>query len=168
MNPVVSFSIPTPHSILQPEVTGIYFHDTWTWVCMAWSGAGIPHSWGNPSHFYPPHLDMGWPVPRLHNSPHLSVFLLLVPLWMNVASLNPWLLDFHTAQLSDECGWYLFCGLVVIFAIVVWGWKLFFYASILTVSSKYIFLLLTKQNICQKFLYTYFINWLLSYILYAK
>ena len=33
---------------------------------------------------------------------------------MNVATLNTWLLDFHTAQISDHSGYYLFLDLVLI------------------------------------------------------
>ena len=40
--------------------------------------------------------------PRYTTSPHL------LPVWMNVASLNPWLLDFHAALFSDGSGCYCF------------------------------------------------------------
>ena len=56
-------------------------------------------------------------------SPHLSVSLSLLPIWVNATSLNPWLLDFHTARFSDESGLYLLCSLVVIFDVVVWRGK---------------------------------------------
>ena len=52
---------------------------------------------------------------------HLSASLPLLPVWMNVTSLNSWLSDFHTARFSDESGWYLCYSLVVIFAVVVHG-----------------------------------------------
>ena len=32
----------------------------------------------------------------------------LLPVWMNVSSLSPWLLDFHTVQFSGSSGWFLF------------------------------------------------------------
>ena len=54
-------------------------------------------------------------------SPCLSAPLL--PIWMNVASLNIWFSDFHTAWFSDNSGWYLFCSVVVFFATVVRGGK---------------------------------------------
>ena len=57
-------------------------------------------------------------------SPHLSTSLSLLLVGMNVTSLNPWFSDFHTAQFSDSSGWYLFCSLIVIFAVAVQGGKL--------------------------------------------
>ena len=59
-------------------------------------------------------LLLHFPVPLLSSLP-----LLLI--WMNVTSLNLWLLNYHTGRFSDESGWYLFCSLVVIFAVVVCG-----------------------------------------------
>ena len=58
-----------------------------------------------------------------HSSTSLShsMTLPLLPIWMNVASLNPWLSDFYTAGFSDNSGCYLFCSPVVIFSVVVWG-----------------------------------------------
>ena len=53
----------------------------------------------------------------------LSMSPPLLPIWMNVASLNPLWLDSHTARFSDKFGWYLFCSLVVILAVVVHGDK---------------------------------------------
>ena len=35
-------------------------------------------------------------------SPHMSASS--VPIWMNVTSLSPWLLDSHTAQFYDDSG----------------------------------------------------------------
>ena len=32
----------------------------------------------------------------------------LLPVWMNVSSLSPWLLDFHTVRFSVSSGWFLF------------------------------------------------------------
>ena len=45
------------------------------------------------------HLLTGLPV-------SMSLHLLLI--WMSVASLNLWLLDFHTVQFADSSGCYLF------------------------------------------------------------
>ena len=53
----------------------------------------------------------------------VSVTLPLLPTWINVASLNPWLSDFHTALFSDGSGCYLFWNLVVILSMVAWGGK---------------------------------------------
>ena len=53
----------------------------------------------------------------------LSVSPPLLPIWMNVTSLIPWLSDFLIAQFSDSSGWQLFCSLVVIFSVFVQGDK---------------------------------------------
>ena len=109
------------------------------WV--VWSGTGIPCSWGIPPNFYPPSLKVGPPFlhlsvplcifthlhlysfPPLHASLWVSTSLTFLHIWMNVPSLNRWLLDFHTAWFYDESEWYLFCSIVVIFAAVVQGEK---------------------------------------------
>ena len=117
---------------------GTYLPGTGTLHWVVWSGVGIPHSWDIPPNIHPPHVDVGPPVPYPCTSPsysafsHLSailnlsaslhLYLPLLRIWMNVTSLNPWLLDFHTVWFSDKFGWYLFCSLLVIFAIV-WGGK---------------------------------------------
>ena len=89
----------------------------------------ITHSQGIPPNFYLPHVDVGPPsVPWLCASPccaspHVTASPPLLPIWINVASLNPWLLDFHTVWFSYDSGWYLFYSLVVFFVVVVRGSK---------------------------------------------
>ena len=39
----------------------------------------------------------------------------LLPVWMNVSSLTPWLLDFHTVQFSGSSGCFLFLNLLLSF-----------------------------------------------------
>ena len=39
----------------------------------------------------------------------------LLPIWMNVSSLNPWLLDFHTVRYSGSSGCILFLGWLLSF-----------------------------------------------------
>ena len=39
----------------------------------------------------------------------------LLPVWMNVSSLTPWLLDFHTVQFSVSFGCFLFLNLLLSF-----------------------------------------------------
>ena len=118
------FRRPNPHWFLQPEVMGSELPGTGTLGWVAWSGAGIPCSRGIFPYFYPPYVDVGpsfhvsmplWTSPTLCASPCISMSLLLLPVWMNVASLNSWLLDFYTARFSDESVWYLFYSLIVIF-----------------------------------------------------
>ena len=67
-------------------------------------------------------LAVAWPA-LLHNLPPLPVLQLppfcessppplpvsvLLPVWMNVSSLSPWLLDFHTVRFSVSSGCFLF------------------------------------------------------------
>ena len=44
---------------------------------------------------------------------HLSLSLL--PVWMNVSSLTPWLSDFNTGRFSGSSGWFLFLSLLLSF-----------------------------------------------------
>ena len=85
---------------------GIYLPGAGTLVSAVWPWAGIACSQGIPTDFYPPQMNVGMPnllplplyaTPCLCTSPPVSTSLLLLPIWMNVASLNPWLLVFHTA-----------------------------------------------------------------------
>ena len=103
---------PNPHWFLQPEFMWTYLPGARTLGWVVWSGAGTPHSCGIP-HFYPPHVNVGLPVPRLQASPCISGSLPLHP--SRITWLNPLLSNFHTAQFSDNSGWYLFCSRVVIF-----------------------------------------------------
>ena len=115
---------------------GTYLPGTGTLGWVVWSGAGSLALRVLLPDFYLPHVDVGAPIfcpcsslshsamllctsPALHTSLRISASPPLLPVWMNVASLNPCLSDFHTAQFSDYSGWYLFCSLVVIF-VVVW------------------------------------------------
>ena len=56
---------PNPHWFLQPEVMGTYLPGTGTLGWMIWSGAGITHSQGILSNFYPLHMHMGPPILHL-------------------------------------------------------------------------------------------------------
>ena len=46
--------------------------------------------------------------------PRLPIFT-LVPVWMNVSSLTPWLSNFHTIQFSDSSSYFLFLNLLLSF-----------------------------------------------------
>ena len=39
----------------------------------------------------------------------------LLPVWMNVSSLTPWLLDFHTVRFSDSSGYFLLLNMLLSF-----------------------------------------------------
>ena len=102
------FCHPNPHLFYSqsygdlPCVTGTLNWVVWcgtgtlSWV--VWYGTGIPHSWGIPTNFYPPHVGVGRFILHFHVSDPPS----LLPVWRNVISLIPWLLDFHAAWLSDD------------------------------------------------------------------
>ena len=91
---------------------GVYLPGAGTLGCVVWAGAGIACCQGIPPDFYPPYVNVRpfvlWATLRLCASLPVSVTPPLLPIWMNVASLNPWLSDFHRARFSDGSGYYLF------------------------------------------------------------
>ena len=95
----------------------------WCWnpgLC-GLAGAGIAHSQGIHPNFInhmwmwdcpvPPVISL--PLPHYHHTmssqPQIPSPPLL-PIWMNVASLHFWGLDFHTVQHSGSSGYFLFWG----------------------------------------------------------
>ena len=67
-------------------------------------------------HISPP----GWvrqPLPCRSSSPPGCLSLPLLPVWMNVSSLSPWLLEFHTIQFSVSSGYFLFLNVVLLLAV---------------------------------------------------
>ena len=73
--------------------------------CLAWG-------WDLSLPKYPSRVNTGLsvplPPPLCTTVPPLSVTPPLLPAWMNVASLNPWLSDFHTVQFSVSSHCFLF------------------------------------------------------------
>ena len=81
-----------------------------------------------------PHTNVGLPIlpvvtlpgplaiSPLHPS-SLSPPLLLV--WMNISSLTPWLLDFHTVRFSGSSGYFFVFKFVVFLLLVVQGGKVY-------------------------------------------
>ena len=85
--------------------------------CLAWVWDWLLPRY--PSWFYPPHMNMGLHVllapsptplcclhtkfsgPRLHRSTPSTI-------WVNITSLNPWLLDFNTVRFSGSSGCFCF------------------------------------------------------------
>ena len=102
------FCHPKPHWFLQPELMGTYLPGSGTLAWVVWCGAGsfVPKV----SFLIFIHHTCVWDHVFC-----ISMSLPLLPIWMNVISLISWLSDFHTAQFSDNSGWYLFCSRVVIF-----------------------------------------------------
>ena len=92
--------LPNSHWFLQPEVMSLYYPSPGTLGCAVWPGVGLTHSQGMFPDFYPSHVDGGppLPIPPLLPPPLCTTHLLssppLLPVWMNVASLNPWLWNF--------------------------------------------------------------------------
>ena len=65
----------------------------------------------------------------------------LLPVWMNVSSFTPWLLDFHTVQFSGSSGYFLFLNLCCpSFDCMRWQ-SVSTYAAILAVSRKSCYLI---------------------------
>ena len=68
---------------------------------VVWPGTGILHSQGIPLIVYLPNIDVGLPI-TVSTPLHPLCIPPFLPIWINVASLNPWILDFHTAHFSDN------------------------------------------------------------------
>ena len=77
--------------------------------------------WDHPFHWQPLphycHLATTILCPLDLASPALS----LLPVWMNVSSLSPWLLDFHTIWFSGSSGYFSFEVVVIVFMVVQRG-----------------------------------------------
>ena len=78
------FHNPNPHWFLEPEVIGTYLPGTGTQGWMVLCGAGMPRSRGILPNFYLTHVCVDHPF-------CLSTSLPLLPIWMNVTFLIPWL-----------------------------------------------------------------------------
>ena len=118
------------HRFFQSEVLRLYFPALGPWV--AWSVLLpscftrfiLTQVWDCPIH-YPPPRPVCQPPPCLpwlsshclSMSPLHSTFLSLplLPVWMNVSSLTPWLLDFHAVQFSGSFDYFLFLNLLLSF-----------------------------------------------------
>ena len=60
--------------------------------------------------------------PCCASSPPNCLSLPLLPVWVNVSSLTPWLLDFHTVQYSvSSGGFFVFKFVVFLLLVVQWG-----------------------------------------------
>ena len=64
-------------------------------------------AWPAPFH-NPPPRGVRQPPPFCESSPPCCLSLPLLPVWMNVSCLSPWLLDFHTVLFSVSFGCFLF------------------------------------------------------------
>ena len=96
------FCLPNSCWFLQPEVTGIYLHGDGTLGSVVWLGLGS----FSPKVSLPSILRPAAAFPHHAASLPISATLRLLPVWMNVSSLNPWLSDFHAALFSDISRYY--------------------------------------------------------------
>ena len=131
--PAVSSTTPTSTGFTVRSYDAL-FPSTGTLGYAVWPGARIACSQSIPPNFYAPHVNVGPFIPLLPLLPPLwchamsSVLPSLppLPIWMNMTSLNPWLLDFHTVHFSGSSSCFLFCfvlKLVVILLMVEQGGK---------------------------------------------
>ena len=119
---------------------GIYFPVTGILGCVVWPVAGIPHSWGIPLNFYPPHVNVGSPVllphctGSLHLSTHLHVSTLpthldecgfFKPLVVGLPYSSIFLMVLGVVSLRSGCNFFYSC---------VRRWSVFTYVFILTIS----------------------------------
>ena len=102
MNPAVSSAAPTTTGFYS-QIRGLIFLVLELWA--RWSGLGLGSL--APEVSLPIVIYHMWirDCPFCISVP-LCLFLSvpLLPGWVNVASLNPWLLDFHSAHFSDGSG----------------------------------------------------------------
>ena len=95
---------PHPHRFLLPVVLRLYFSALEPSVAWSISLPVYPYAhMGPPATTLPPPLHPGCTSPPL------------LPVWMNVSSLSPWFLDFHTVQFSGSTGCFLFFNLLLSF-----------------------------------------------------
>ena len=110
--------LPQPPQVFLVRYLRLYFPKLEPWV--AWS-VSLPSCyswfictwmWDHPVH---------QPLLCHESSPPGCPFLPLLPVWLNVSSLSPWLLDFHRVWYSVSSGWVLFFKFVVVLLLVVRG-----------------------------------------------
>ena len=120
-----------PHRFLQPEVLRLYFAALECWIAWSVSLSICPSQfilmrmWDHPLRSFC--LAMNPLCPGCLSPP-------LLPVCMNVFSLTPWLLDFHTIQFYGSSGYFLFLNLLLSFFWLFEEAKLITYASILAKS----------------------------------
>ena len=108
-----------PHWFLQPEVMRIYLPTTGTLGSTVQPGAGITLSPGIPPHVFSTTCERGPTCSTSHHR-HLTTTTAcrlapapsptLLPVWMNIVSLYPWLLDSHTVRVGGCSRCFLFWG----------------------------------------------------------
>ena len=131
-NLAVSSATPTPTGFYSQKLWGSIFLVLEPWAVQAGLGQGSLAPKVSLSNFIPTrecaitHFTALLPlhtISCLLISLPISVTLPLLPVWVNVVSLNPWLSNFHTAWFSDSSGCYLFWDIVVILSVAERGGK---------------------------------------------
>ena len=106
----------SPHRFFQSEVLRLYLPMLEAWVAWSVSSPVIPPGLSalrcgttcSISHRLAKHpLHPGCPSPPL------------LPVWMNLSFITPWLLDFRTVRFSGSSGWFLFLNLLLFFFLLV-------------------------------------------------
>ena len=108
-----------PHRFLHSEVLRLQFHEPEPWVVQSVllpscsSQFILTQMWDPPVHNPPAHMVHQLQPCRESSLPG-CLSLSLLPVWMNVSSLTPWLSDFHTVRFSVSSG----CFFVFKFGVV--------------------------------------------------
>ena len=113
-----------------PTHTGFYSQRLWGLIfgglelCAAWSSLGLgsfASQWSITARECGTSPSVGCCFAATTLPSHVLSSLHFFPVWMNVSSLNPWLLDFHTVQFSDSSVCFLFWNWLLILLLVVRG-----------------------------------------------
>ena len=115
-NPAVSPAAPTPTGFYSQKLWGFIFPALELWALQSGLGLGSQASKVTLLIFIQNTANVRLPVPQprpplpatlyLCTSPPVSTTPALLPVWMNVASLYPWLSDFHAAQFPNRSGYF--------------------------------------------------------------
>ena len=100
-----------PHRCLQSEVLSLHFPALKPWVVGLSCSPVVPPSY--------PQANVRLPGPPATALPSILAAQLpistLLPVWVSVSSLTPWLSGFHTVRFSGSSGWFLFLNLLLSF-----------------------------------------------------
>ena len=112
-----------PHRFFQSEVLRLYFLMLEPWVVQSVCSLDVPPSLSarecetTRSTCCPLHHPIHQLLPCHESSVLHCPSPPLLPVWMNVSSLTPWLSDFHTVQFSGSSGYFLFLNLLLSFGL---------------------------------------------------
>ena len=109
----------SPHRCFQSEILRLYFSMLEPWIsssvllpsCSSWLSSHRSGTTCSASH----HLAHLGPLACCETSPSQLPSPPLLPVWMNISSLTPWLSDFHIVRFSGSSGYLLFLCLLLNF-----------------------------------------------------